>query len=118
MGPPEAIRFADQWIEAWNARDVEGVLAHYADDVVFTSQVASRVVPESGGVIRGKEALRQYWNLALQSNKDLHFDLVAVYVGVNTLVLTYRNESGASVNEVMTFEHGLITVGHATALRE
>ena len=108
--------FADQWIYAWNARDVEAVLTHYADDVVFTSPTASRVVPESGGTVRGKDALRSYWKLALQGNPELRFELVGVYAGDDTIVLHYQNQLGGLVNEVLTFRDGLVTVGHATHL--
>jgi ketosteroid isomerase-like protein len=50
MPTPDPRSYADAWVRAWNAHDVEAVLAHFADDVVFTSPVAARVVPESGGV--------------------------------------------------------------------
>ena len=109
--------FAAEWIAAWNARDVEAVLSHYADDVVFTSPTALLFVPESGGTIRGKNALRSYWTVALQANPALRFELVGVYVGVDTIVLHYRNQTGAEVNEVLTFRDGLVVVGHATHLR-
>jgi ketosteroid isomerase-like protein len=118
MSVPEPAQFADQWIRAWNARDPEAVLAHYADDATFTSPVAARVVPESRGVIRGKEALRDYWGRALQGNGDLHFLLLGVYVGVDTLVVNYENQRGVRLAEVMIFENGLITRGQATALHE
>ncbi len=68
MPTPDAHRFADDWVRAWNAHDVEAVLAHFHDDVLFTSPVAARVLPETGGgVVRGgKDALRRYWTTALQ----------------------------------------------------
>jgi hypothetical protein len=55
MPTPDPKSYADAWVRAWNAHDVEAVLDHFADDVVFTSPVAARVVPESGGVVRGKD---------------------------------------------------------------
>ena len=68
---PNPAEFAERWIEAWNSRDIEAVLTHYADDVIFTSPTAARFVPESGGTILGKDALRSYWTVALQANPDL-----------------------------------------------
>lgn len=112
----DAAEFAADWIRAWNARDVEAVLTYYADDIVFTSPTAARVVPESGGVVRGKDALRSYWVKALETNPDLAFTLIGVYVGVDTIVLHYRNQHGAYVTEVVTFRDGLICVGHAAHL--
>ncbi len=58
---PDPAHFAAQWISHWNARDAEAVLAQYADDVVFTSPTALRLVPHTGGTVRGKDALRSYW---------------------------------------------------------
>lgn len=55
-----AREFADGWVAAWNAHDLERVLTHFADDVVFTSPVAARLL-DGDGVIRGKPALREYW---------------------------------------------------------
>lgn len=114
---PEPQGFAEKWISDWNARDVESVLTLYAEDVVFTSPAAQRVVPESGGTMQGKQALRSYWTQALEGNRDLHFELVGVYHGVDTIVLHYRNQLGGLVNEVLTFRDGLVAVGHATPLQ-
>jgi ketosteroid isomerase-like protein len=114
VSAPDPQSFAARWIAAWNARDVEAVLRDYADDVVFTSPTAERFVPESGGTIRGKEALRRYWTAALEANPELHFELVAVYAGVDTLVIHHRTQLTGLVSEVLTFRDGLVSVGHAT----
>lgn len=111
---PEA--FARDWCAAWNARDVEAVLAHFHDYVVFTSPVAARVVPESGGVVRGKDALRRYWSAALAALPDLQFEVVATYIGTNALVINYRNQRGQLVNEVLIFDGELVREGHGTYL--
>jgi ketosteroid isomerase-like protein len=108
--------FAESWIAAWNARDVEAVLAHFAEDVVFTSPTAVEFAPGSHGIVRGKSRLRRYWTAALAQKPDLRHTLDGVYAGVDTLVLHYRDETGSSVAEVLTFRHGLVAVGHATHL--
>lgn len=81
---PDPVEFANRWISAWNRRDVDAVLSYYADEVVFSSPTALRVVPESGGVVRGKGALRSYWIRALEGNPDLEFSLLGVYSGIDT----------------------------------
>jgi ketosteroid isomerase-like protein len=116
MPTPEPQQFADDWVRAWNSHDVEAVLAHFHDDVVFTSPMAARVLPESTGVVRGKEALRHYWTTALTLFPDLHFDVLGVYEGESTLVINYRNHRGESVNEVLTFDGDLVREGHGTYL--
>jgi hypothetical protein len=103
-------------LAAWNGHDIDAVLAHFHDDVVFTSPIAAQVVPESGGTVRGKAALRAYWNAALKTMPDLHFDVVGVYQGESVVVINYRNQNGALVNEVLEFDGGLVCRGHGTYL--
>src|SRR5687767_383183 len=72
-GPADPQAFARRWIAAWNARDLEAVLAMFADDAVFTSPLARRLQPDSGGIVHGKQALREYWQTALEQAPDLRF---------------------------------------------
>jgi hypothetical protein len=111
-----ARRFASDWLDAWNARDLDVILSHFSDDVVFSSPLATRIIEGSDGVIRGKAALRAYWSEGLRRNPDLHFEIEGLYVGVNTIVIHYRNHSGGLVNEVLTFDGPLVGEGHATYL--
>jgi hypothetical protein len=108
--------YADEWINAWNGRDVERVLAHFADRVVFSSPLAAAVVEGSGGVVRGKDALRTYWNAALERSPDLRFELIGAYVGVDSVVINYRSHRGHVVNEVLIFDDGLVVAGYVTYL--
>jgi ketosteroid isomerase-like protein len=114
MPTPDATAFSQAWTRAWNDHDVEAVLVHFRDDVVFTSPVAARVIPASGGVVRGKAALRDYWLTALRVLPDLHFEVVDVYRGESLLVINYRNERGGLVNEVLMFDGDLVREGHGT----
>ena len=115
MDSDGAQRFVIGWLAAWNDHDVEAVLAHFAEDVVFSSPVAARFMG-GDGVVRGKAALRNYWETALRGVPDLHFELVGTYVGVDTLVINYRNERGGLVNEVLVFDGDLVTTGSGTYL--
>jgi len=110
----DAATYARDWAAAWNAGDIEAVLAHFHDDAVFTSPLAARVVPESGGVIRGKEALRRYWNAAINRTPPPEFHVTSVCAGVDSLVILFRNEQGVDRAEVLRFKDGLVTEGHGT----
>ncbi len=118
MAIPEPTEFARTWAAAWNARDIDAVLEHFADDVVFTSPVAQTVVPSSGGIIRGKAQLRDYWVAAIAKVPDLLFTIEGVYAGVSVLVINYRNQRGVLVNEVLSFRDGVVVEGHGTYLDE
>lgn len=112
----DAIAFSQQWVRAWNAHDVEEVLRHFHDDVVFASPVAAKLLPESTGVVRGKSALRTYWNMAVRHIPDLRFAVEDVYQGIDTIVINYRNQNGGLVNEVLKFSDDLVVEGHGTYL--
>lgn len=99
--------FADEWAAAWNRRDVESVLAHFHDDVVFTSPTALAVV--GAATVRGKAALRDYWSLALQRIGSLRFavDRIVWDPGRSELAIIYTSEiDGATrrVSENLVFD--------------
>jgi ketosteroid isomerase-like protein len=114
MDQPDVHAFADDWVRAWNAHDVDAVLAHFADDAVFTSPVAAQLLPDTNGVLTGKPAIRAYWAAALARVPDLHFEVVGVYAGVDTVVINYRNHVGGLVCEVLRFAGGLVVRGDGT----
>jgi hypothetical protein len=116
MDSVTASDFVEAWLGAWNGHDPDAVLAHFAEDVIFTSPVAARIVEGSDGVIRGKAALRRYWREGLTRIPDLRFDLIGVYVGVETIVINYRNQNGGLVSEVLKFDGPLVVEGHGTYL--
>lgn len=116
MDRTTAFQFVDEWVEAWNAHDLERVLGHFADDAHFSSPMAASILPDSGGHIRGKEDLRRYWAEGLRRLPDLHFVLESVYLGVDTVVVNYRNQDAELVCEVLTFDGDLIVDGHGTYL--
>jgi hypothetical protein len=47
-----------------------------------------QIAGESSGTLRGKETVGSYWKKALDLVPDLKFELVAIYIGVNSLTLT------------------------------
>ena len=103
-----------RWLQSWNAHDVEALLSHFDEKVTFTSPMAELILLNSDGVVRGKNALRDYWREGVRRMPDLHFDLIDFYVGVNVLVINYRNHRGARVNEVLLFDGDLVVEGHGT----
>ena len=104
-----AERFAAEWIEAWNAHDLDAILAHYADDVVFHSPRIALVMREKIEAVTGKPALANYWGKALASAKDLHFTFDRLYIGSDSLTIAYRNHRGQNAAETFVFDHaGLV----------
>lgn len=116
MDRERAQSFAEEWVTAWNRHDVDSLLEHFAQDAVFTSPVAASIVEGSNGVIRGKGALRAYWNEGVRRIPDLRFEVVGVYVGIDIVVINFRNQAGNMANEVLRFDGPLVVEGHGTYL--
>jgi len=65
--------FAEAWIAAWNRRDVDAVLAHFAEEAQFVSPVARNFVGRP--VLQSKQELAAYWRAALTRIATLEFTL-------------------------------------------
>ena len=106
--------FAEEWIAAWNERDLDRILSHYAEKVVFWSPRIVLVTGNATCVARGIDALRVYWQQALDRNPNLRFELERVYASKDAITIAYRNHRGQSAAETLMFdERGLVTEGLA-----
>ncbi|HTQ03547.1 MAG TPA: nuclear transport factor 2 family protein [Polyangiaceae bacterium] len=92
---------AHEWVDAWNAHDLERILEHYDEDVTLTSPVAAERLGDPSGTVRGKAALRAYFGLGLEAFPNLRFELIDVMWGVASVVLYYVNQRGTMTAEVM-----------------
>jgi predicted SnoaL-like aldol condensation-catalyzing enzyme len=97
----EAQELADHWIEAWNDHDLERILAHYADDVVFSSPFIQKIGWSSSGAVSGKDALLAYFTAALGRYPTLTFHLQAVFRGMDSVTLLYESVNGLLAAETM-----------------
>ena len=66
-------RFAREWVDAWNQKDVEAILAHFTEEATFTSPLAATTVGTA--TVTGKDALRAYWQAAVARAATLDFAL-------------------------------------------
>jgi GNAT superfamily N-acetyltransferase len=99
-----AHQFAVDWFAAWNRRDLDAILANYANDVEFTSPFVASIMGDASGVVRGKSALGDYFSTALTTYPDLKFEPGLILVGVNSLTLHYRSVKSLMAAEVMSFD--------------
>jgi|EndMetStandDraft_2_1072991.scaffolds.fasta_scaffold28693_2 ketosteroid isomerase-like protein len=100
MTTDDARTFAARWAQAWNSRDIEKVLAHFHDDVVFTSPTAMALMGTP--TVRGKESLRAYWTTALSRLTSLRFtvDRVVWDPDSRELAIIYTSETDGKARRV------------------
>jgi hypothetical protein len=97
-------RFVGAWVEAWNRRDLEAILAHYAGDVVLTSPLVARRFVRDDGTLHGLAELREYLSVGLHAAPALHINVRDTLIGVGGATVVYTRESGALVAEVLLFD--------------
>src|SRR5579871_6284099 len=95
-----AAQFAEEWVSAWNSRDLDRIMDHYADDISFKSPVIIRVNNDPSGTIGSKPALRDYFERALKLYPDLRFELYKVFTSVDSVVLYYK-----TINDMTSAEY-------------
>ena len=103
LSETEAREFASDWIRAWNSRDVDAIMSHYATEVALTSPAVAQLLGDPSGTVRGQEALRNYFQRGLQAYPNLTFRLLDVMRGLNSVVLYYVNQKGSRTGEYMEF---------------
>lgn len=103
MTKEQAEDFARHWVESWNAHDLDAVLSHYSEDFEMSSPFIVRFTGEGSGALRGKSAVRSYWQSALDKMPDLHFELIEVFGGANSVIIYYKAVLGLLATEVFFF---------------
>jgi hypothetical protein len=115
----EAKKFAREWIDSWNSHNLDDIMKHYADDIEITTPMIKLAAGIESGSLQGKEQVRAYWNKALTKVPDLHFELVNVTLGVDSVALYYKSIMNKMAIEVMFFDqNGLVNkmIAHYTDL--
>jgi len=103
ISPEQAGLLARDWVDAFNRHDLQAVIAHYADDIEFSSPAVIDVMREPTGTIRGKATLEAYFAQALEKYPNLGFELLHILNGVNSVTILYRSLHRGSLGaEVMT----------------
>jgi ketosteroid isomerase-like protein len=94
--------FAQSWADGWNTHDLDAIMSHYRDDIVFHSLKAKSLT--GAGELHGKEALRAYWSAALARQPELEFSVQDVFEGHNMMIISYLNHRGVLASEVLYFD--------------
>jgi hypothetical protein len=105
LRPEEADRFATSWFAAWNAHDLDAIMAHYAPGISHSSPFIARYNGDAScAPLHGADAVRAYFGRALERNPTLRFDRMHVAVGVDSVALVYRRMTGELAAETFFFD--------------
>lgn len=89
MSPTDNLELARAWLRAFNAHDVEALVALYADDATHTSPKIRALHPDSGGVLRGKPALERWWRVANARIPNLRYEELTLTASADRVFIEY-----------------------------
>ena len=103
---------AHKWFTAFNEHDLEKLLSLYHDEAVHYSPKLKIHQPETNGLIKGKAALRAWWQDAFIRLPTLHYSLTALTANDERVFMEYvrlvTGEPDMFVAEVLEISAGMI----------
>ncbi|HEY3806626.1 MAG TPA: nuclear transport factor 2 family protein [Kofleriaceae bacterium] len=103
---------AQRWLDRFEARDLDGLLALYADDATHTSPKIRVRDPGTGGKLRGKPALRAWWADAFERLPELRYVPTSITADGDRALLEYvrrvPGEPDMPIAEVFDVSNGVI----------
>lgn len=100
INPASARAFAESWYAAWNAHDLDAIMAHYSSAIEHSSPFIKRYDGTDEVSLRGIERVRAYFGRALERNPTLAFIPRHVGVGLESVILVYSRMNGDLACEV------------------
>ena len=95
---------ACDWIAAWNARDLDRIMAHYSPDVEFQANTVVRRWNRPDGRLHGHAELREHFRLGLELAPALHFELLETFAAPGGYAVLYQRENGNRVLDVVQLD--------------
>jgi steroid delta-isomerase-like uncharacterized protein len=106
------LEIARAWLDAFNAHDVDALVALYADDCTHTSPKIRALHPDSDGKLRGKPALAAWWREANRRLPNLRYEATAIVADATRAIIEYvrhaPNEAPLPVAEAFDVREGRI----------
>jgi hypothetical protein len=104
MKERKARRFARTWLRAWNEHDVDAIVRHHRDHVVYSSPFVAELTGRRDGTLRGSEEVREYVRRALAAFPELELSEPHVYVGSGSVSVVYRGVRDLVASETFVLD--------------
>lgn len=105
-------QIASTWFEAFNGHDLEKLLSLYDNEAQHYSPKLKARLPETKGLIKGKDALRSWWKDAFDRLPTLRYEVIKLTADEEQVFMEYirhvEGEENLSVGEVLQIQNGVI----------
>ncbi|MEO8086573.1 MAG: nuclear transport factor 2 family protein [Bacteroidota bacterium] len=110
---PDPHYIAKKWLNAFNEHDLEKLLELYDASAVHFSPKLKAKKPETNGMVKGKEAMRDWWRDAFQRLPGLVYKEQSLTANSERVFMEYERivpgEENMNVAEVLEIKNGLIS---------
>lgn len=98
-------QIAIRWFEAFNEKNLEKLLALYDEEAEHYSPKLKIRLPETEGLIKGKEAMQNWWQEAFDKLPTLQYKVTSLTANTDRVFMEYvrqvENEPDLLVAEVL-----------------
>ncbi|HEX8517387.1 MAG TPA: nuclear transport factor 2 family protein [Bacteroidia bacterium] len=113
MKQEENIKIAKAWFKAFNDHDLEALLSLYHNNASHFSPKLKTRKPETNGFVKGKSALREWWQDAFERLPTLNYNYTSLTANEERVFMEYirkvDDEEDMLVAEVLEISGGSIT---------
>ena len=89
MTPEKLQSIAFKWFETFNNKELEKLLSLYDDDAEHFSPKLKLHKPETNGLVKGKEALREWWQDAFERLPSLNYKVTSLTANGDRVFMEY-----------------------------
>ncbi len=101
-----------QWFKAFNTHDLEKLLSLYDNEAKHYSPKLKIRMPETNGLITGKEELRAWWKDAFDRLPSLNYVITSLTANESRIFMEYirkvDGEEDMLIAEILEIRNGLI----------
>ena len=112
MTPEKNLSIAHLWFEAFNAHNLEKLLSLYDEDAQHYSPKLKIRLPETKGLVTGKDVLRSWWKDSFDRLPSLHYKVTSLTSNSDRVFMEYirtvDNEEEMLVAEILEVRDGKI----------
>jgi hypothetical protein len=83
------LAIGEAWMRAFNAYDVDALVALYADDATHTSPKIRALHPDTGGKLVGKASLAKWWRDANARLPGLRYEATCMTANASRVIVEY-----------------------------
>lgn len=105
-------QIAQKWFAAFNEHNLEKLLALYHEQAEHYSPKLKVRQPATGGLVKGKDSLRQWWKDSFERLPSLRYEPVKLTADTEQVFMEYirhvEGEEDLKVGEVLEIRNGMI----------